>query len=126
MLSCVFLIASVFYATYAQATPCVVSRANVAHVDFFEVELNGELYLVETTDNIFKADLEELNDGMYDVSVWAVHDGFRFAPVYFTVLKYSDKNKSYYSITPDQGYEPCFIEPLTMTINTKAGKAVGN
>lgn len=127
LLCCVFLIAAFFYATLTDvlATPCVVSFENDATVDYFELELNGELHRIEAADSMLKADLNELMDGVYDASICAVNEYGRSAPVYFTLFKQSDKNKSYYSITPEEGYEQFFIGPLVMVINTKAGKAVG-
>jgi hypothetical protein len=109
-----------------EATPCIVSFANTANIDYYEIEINGVLFEFESDNPEFKIDVADLEDGTYDIAVTPVNENGKPAPVYFTLNKFSDKNKSYYSIIPEQGYEQLFSEPLDMVINNKAGKAVGN
>lgn len=124
---CTFLITALFYVTLSDtfATPCVVSLANDATIDYYEIEINGVLYEFYSGDPEFKIDVEDLADGTYEISVTPVNENGKPAPVYFTLHKFTDKNKSYYQIVPDEGYEQRFAEPLVMVINNKAGKAVG-
>ena len=133
IIACVFVITAFFYIGLfdAAATPCVVSFETQG-AQYFEVELNGELFRVASADSIFKADLSELEDGIYQASVAAVGiideitgTAARSAPVHFTLFKQSRKNKCYYSIAPEPGYEQFFSEPLQMVTNIKAGKAIG-
>jgi len=111
--------------SHAYATPCITADYDPA-VSYYEVELNGIVYEIQKLDELLKADAAELPDGIYDVAVTAVGENDRPPPVYFTLFKQSDKNKCYYSMTPEPGYEQFFSEPLVMVINVKAGKAVGN
>lgn len=106
------------------ATPCLTSFANVG-TEYFELELGNDIYTIIADDTILNADFADLPDGLYPASVYAVNAAGRSAPVHFVLFKESRKNKSYYSITPEEGYEQFFSEPLTMVINTKAGKAIG-
>lgn len=109
-----------------EATPCIVTFANAANIDYYEIEINGVLYELESSDPQLNLDIEELLDGVYDISITPVNEDGKPAPVYFTISKWTYKNKSYYTMTPELGYEESFSDPLDMTINTRAGKAVGN
>jgi hypothetical protein len=109
-----------------EATPCIITFANTANIDYYEIEVNGVLFKLESNAPDLNLDLEELSDGVYDISVTPVNEEGKPAPVYFTLSKWTNKNKSYYSIIPEQGYEESFSAPLEMTINNKAGKATGN
>ncbi len=109
----------------ADATPSITANYDPA-VDYYEIELNGVVYESDTIDGFLRADLAELPDGIYMASIRPIGFEGGAADVHFTLFKQSDKNKCYYSMTPEPGYESFFAEPLVMVINIKAGKAVGN
>jgi hypothetical protein len=108
----------------AGAVSLVSNPVNGAN--YFELELNGVTYEIESEDTVFRVDLDSFATGYYVAALYAVNENGRCAPIHFSVYKeQTHKNFIYYVVTPEGGYEEKFIEPTSMTVNVNAGKPIG-
>ena len=111
-------------AIIANATPCITTSA-CPGVEYFQIQLDGQYYIVEPENEAFKADFSDIADGWHDITLIAVYSDVSLW-TRFTVVKETIKNKSYYTIYPQEGYDMYMGDKLTITINNRAGKEVGN